>query len=144
MSPSWASAWGVGHAGRRVHSNQPRPDTSASSAVLVAHLLFDALHCNWPRPWHTNADGGRGKHVWRLCQGRSERSRAGFIERSPVNSVTATARKRAARVLPVILGFEVGCILGAATERTFGVRRLALIAVSASLAFVIALAIPIR
>ncbi len=38
----------------------------------------------------------------------------------------AAARKRAADTLPVIVGFAVGCGLGAACEGAFGLRSLAL------------------
>jgi hypothetical protein len=39
---------------------------------------------------------------------------------------TATARARAKRIWPAIAGFVIGCVLGAACERAFGLRSLAL------------------
>jgi len=50
------------------------------------------------------------------------------------------ARKRAARTLPAILGFAVGCGLGAAYEAAIGLRSLALPASLALLAFFIGFA----
>lgn len=47
----------------------------------------------------------------------------------------ANARNRAARTLPVIIGFAVGCGIGAACEAVFGLRSLALPAGLALLAF---------
>jgi len=52
----------------------------------------------------------------------------------------AKARSRAARTLPVILGFTIGCGLGAACEAVVGLRALALPACLALLAFAIGLA----
>jgi len=47
----------------------------------------------------------------------------------------AEARKRAARTLPAILGFAVGCGLGAVYETAIGLRSLALPVALALLAF---------
>jgi uncharacterized membrane protein YoaK (UPF0700 family) len=52
----------------------------------------------------------------------------------------AEARKRAARILPAILGFAVGCGLGAAYESAIGLRSLALPVGLALLAFFIGFA----
>jgi uncharacterized membrane protein YoaK (UPF0700 family) len=54
----------------------------------------------------------------------------------------AEARKRAARTLPAILGFAVGCGLGAAYESAIGLRSLALPVGLALLAFFIGFAAP--
>jgi uncharacterized membrane protein YoaK (UPF0700 family) len=54
----------------------------------------------------------------------------------------AQARKRAARTLPVIVSFAVGCGLGAACEAVLGLLSLALPACLALLAFVLGFAIP--
>jgi uncharacterized membrane protein YoaK (UPF0700 family) len=52
----------------------------------------------------------------------------------------AKARNRAARTLPAIAGFTVGCGLGAACEATLGTWSLALPAGLALLAFAVGLA----
>ena len=52
----------------------------------------------------------------------------------------AKARNRAARTLPVIVGFTVGCGLGAACEAALGTWSLALPAGLAMLAFAIGFA----
>jgi uncharacterized membrane protein YoaK (UPF0700 family) len=52
----------------------------------------------------------------------------------------AEARKRAVRTLPAILGFAVGCGLGAASETAMGLRSLALPVELALLAFAIGFA----
>ena len=52
----------------------------------------------------------------------------------------AEARKRAVRTLPAILGFAVGCGLGAAAETAMGLRSLALPVELALLAFAIGFA----
>jgi uncharacterized membrane protein YoaK (UPF0700 family) len=52
----------------------------------------------------------------------------------------AEARKRAARTLPAILGFAVGCGLGAAYETAIGLRSLALPAIFALIAFAVGFA----
>jgi uncharacterized membrane protein YoaK (UPF0700 family) len=54
------------------------------------------------------------------------------------------ARRRALRVLPVIVGFAAGCGLGAACEASFGLRALALPVGLALLAFAIGFAVPDR
>jgi uncharacterized membrane protein YoaK (UPF0700 family) len=54
----------------------------------------------------------------------------------------AEARKRAARALPAILGFAVGCGLGATYESAIGLRSLALPVGLALLAFFIGFAAP--
>jgi len=54
----------------------------------------------------------------------------------------AAARERAARTLPVIVGFAAGCCLGAVAELALGVHSLALPAFFALLALVIAFANP--
>jgi len=53
----------------------------------------------------------------------------------------AKARNRAARTLPVILGFAVGCGIGAASEAAFGLSSLALPAGLALLAFAMGFAV---
>jgi uncharacterized membrane protein YoaK (UPF0700 family) len=53
----------------------------------------------------------------------------------------ATARNRAARTLPVIIGFAVGCGIGAACEAAVGLRSLVLPAGLALLAFALGFAI---
>jgi uncharacterized membrane protein YoaK (UPF0700 family) len=53
---------------------------------------------------------------------------------NPAN--VAKARNQAARTLPVIVGFAVGCGIGAACEAAFGLWSLALPAGLALLAFV--------
>ncbi len=50
------------------------------------------------------------------------------------------ARNRAARTLPVIVGFALGCAVGAACEAAFGLRALALPTALALLAFAIGFA----
>ena len=52
----------------------------------------------------------------------------------------AEARKRAVRTLPAVLGFAVGCALGAASETAMGLRSLALPVDLALLAFAIGFA----
>lgn len=64
-----------------------------------------------------------------------------LVGKSPAD--IADARKQAARILPEILGFAVGCGLGAACETAFGLRSLAVAAGLALLAFAIGFAIPL-
>src|SRR6266404_5895017 len=60
-----------------------------------------------------------------------------MLGRKPVD--VAEARDRAVRTLPVIVGFAVGCGLGAACEAALGLRSLALPAGLALLAFAVGL-----
>jgi uncharacterized membrane protein YoaK (UPF0700 family) len=53
----------------------------------------------------------------------------------------AEARNQAARILPVIVGFAVGCAIGAACEAAFGLTSLVLPAGLALLAFVMGFAV---
>jgi uncharacterized membrane protein YoaK (UPF0700 family) len=56
------------------------------------------------------------------------------------NAEVAVARKQAARILPVIVGFAVGCGLGAVCEAAFGLGSLALPVGLALVAFMIGIA----
>ena len=60
-------------------------------------------------------------------------------------AAVSKARNQAARTLPVIIGFAVGCGIGAASEAAVGLRSLALPAGLALLAFAVGFAInPLR
>ena len=54
------------------------------------------------------------------------------------------AHRKAMRILPVIVGFMLGCALGAAAENAYGLRALALPAALAVLALLMGLRLSAR